>query len=64
MVQKDKTLEVAQPENEPNPSPGSVEACVDGQGSVEGPIIGVERTGRRKFISGVVEGEGLILQYM
>ncbi|XP_042560635.1 protein O-GlcNAcase [Clupea harengus] len=56
MVQKDKTVETAQPENEAIPSPGSVEACVDAQVSVEGPTIGVERTGRRKFTSGVVEG--------
>ncbi|XP_062376421.1 protein O-GlcNAcase [Sardina pilchardus] len=56
MVQKDKTVDASQPENEASPSPGSVEACVDAQGSVEGPIIGVERTGRRKFTSGVVEG--------
>ncbi|KAL2083507.1 hypothetical protein ACEWY4_021280 [Coilia grayii] len=56
MVQKDKTVEPAQSENEASPSPASVEACVDAQGSVEGPAIGVERTGRRKFTSGVVEG--------
>ncbi|XP_063047035.1 protein O-GlcNAcase [Engraulis encrasicolus] len=56
MVQKDKTVDNPQTENEASPSPASVEACVDALGPVDGPVIGVERTGRRKFTSGVVEG--------
>ncbi|XP_076831496.1 protein O-GlcNAcase [Brachyhypopomus gauderio] len=55
MVQKDKIVESSQPDGDP--SPGGTEAGgVDVQGSVEQPNVVVERTGRRKFISGVVEG--------
>uniref|UniRef100_A0A146ZL45 Protein O-GlcNAcase n=1 Tax=Fundulus heteroclitus TaxID=8078 RepID=A0A146ZL45_FUNHE len=57
MVQKDKTLDTPPLDVEPSPSPVSGEACVEAPG---GPVadsrIGVETTGRRKFISGVVEG--------
>ncbi|XP_071386533.1 protein O-GlcNAcase isoform X1 [Centroberyx affinis] len=56
MVQKDKTLETSQVEGEPSPSPVSGEACAEAPGPVEEPSIGVEPTGHRKFISGVVEG--------
>ncbi|KAK7140018.1 hypothetical protein R3I94_012586 [Phoxinus phoxinus] len=54
MVQKDKLIESSQPENEVNPLP--TEAVADTLCPVDEPIIGVERTGRRKFITGVVEG--------
>ncbi|KAL7877585.1 hypothetical protein SRHO_G00042280 [Serrasalmus rhombeus] len=54
MVQKDKIVETSQSESEP--SPGVTEAGVEVQGSVDEHSIVVERTGRRKFISGVVEG--------
>lgn len=63
MVQKDKTVDNPQTENEASPSPASVEACVDALGPVDGPVIGVERTGRRKFTSGVVEGEQMKMVY-
>uniref|UniRef100_A0A667YXY4 protein O-GlcNAcase n=1 Tax=Myripristis murdjan TaxID=586833 RepID=A0A667YXY4_9TELE len=56
MVQKEKTLETSQVEGEPSPSPVSGEACAEAPGPVEEPSIGVEPTGHRKFISGVVEG--------
>lgn len=55
MVQKDKIIESSQPENEENPVP--TEAVADTQCPVDEPIIGLERTGRKKFITGVVEGE-------
>lgn len=55
MVQKDKIIESSQPEGEANPVPA--EAVADTQGPVDEPSIGVERTGRRKFLTGVVEGE-------
>lgn len=55
MVQKDKIIESSQPENEVNPVP--TEAVADTLCPVDEPSIGVERTGRRKFITGVVEGE-------
>uniref|UniRef100_A0A8C1U3V3 protein O-GlcNAcase n=1 Tax=Cyprinus carpio TaxID=7962 RepID=A0A8C1U3V3_CYPCA len=54
MVQKDKIIESSQPENEENPVP--TEAVADTQCPVDEPIIGLERTGRKKFITGVVEG--------
>uniref|UniRef100_A0A671PIB3 Protein O-GlcNAcase n=1 Tax=Sinocyclocheilus anshuiensis TaxID=1608454 RepID=A0A671PIB3_9TELE len=54
MVQKDKIIESSQLENEANPVPS--EAVADTQCPVDEPSIGVERTGRRKFITGVVEG--------
>uniref|UniRef100_A0AAQ6AE43 Protein O-GlcNAcase n=1 Tax=Amphiprion ocellaris TaxID=80972 RepID=A0AAQ6AE43_AMPOC len=56
MVQKDKTLETPQVDGEPSPSPVSGEACAEAPGPVEESGIGVELTGHRKFISGVVEG--------
>ncbi|KAG9341049.1 hypothetical protein JZ751_019803 [Albula glossodonta] len=56
MVQKGKTVETPQPDGEPTASPGPVEAAVEAQAAVEEPSIGVEINGRRKFISGVVEG--------
>ncbi|XP_030626338.1 protein O-GlcNAcase isoform X2 [Chanos chanos] len=56
MVQKDKTIESSQSESEPSLSPGSTDPCVEAPGSVEEPTVEIERTGRRKFISGVVEG--------
>lgn len=58
MVQKDKIIESSQPENEANPVP--TEAVADTQCPVDEPSIGVERTGRRKFITGVVEGEQIL----
>uniref|UniRef100_A0A9J7XR18 Protein O-GlcNAcase n=1 Tax=Cyprinus carpio carpio TaxID=630221 RepID=A0A9J7XR18_CYPCA len=54
MVQKDKIIESTQSESEANPV--ASEAVVDTQCPVDEPSIGVERTGRRKFITGVVEG--------
>ncbi|XP_042289986.1 protein O-GlcNAcase isoform X4 [Thunnus albacares] len=56
MVQKEKTLETPQVDSEPSPSPVSGEACAEAAGPVEESGIGVEPTGLRKFISGVVEG--------
>uniref|UniRef100_A0A4W6C7J2 protein O-GlcNAcase n=1 Tax=Lates calcarifer TaxID=8187 RepID=A0A4W6C7J2_LATCA len=56
MVQKEKTLEAPQVDGEPSPSPVSGEACAEAPGPVEESGIGVEPTGHRKFISGVVEG--------
>ena len=57
MVQKEKTLEAPQVDGEPSPSPVSGEACAEAAGPViEESDIGVETTGIRKFISGVVEG--------
>lgn len=58
MVQKDKTLETPLLDVEPSPSPVSGEACVEASGPVAGTDIVVESTGLRKFISGVVEGNG------
>lgn len=55
MVQKDKIAETSQPESDP--IPGGNDPVVEVQNSVEEHSIVVERTGRRKFISGVVEGE-------
>ncbi|XP_051507524.1 protein O-GlcNAcase-like [Myxocyprinus asiaticus] len=52
MVQKDKIIESS--ETEANSV--STEAGSDTQGPVVDPSVGVERTGRRKFITGVVEG--------
>lgn len=57
MVQKDKIIESSQPEVEVIPVP--VEAVADTQCPVDEPTIEIERTGRRKFITGVVEGENL-----
>ncbi|KAI7805592.1 putative bifunctional protein NCOAT [Triplophysa rosa] len=54
MVQKDKIIESSQPESEANPVPA--EAVAETLGPVDDPSIGVERTGRRKFLTGVVEG--------
>ncbi|KAK5612458.1 hypothetical protein CRENBAI_020649 [Crenichthys baileyi] len=56
MVQKDKTLDAPPLDVEPSPSPVSGEACVEAPGPVVDSSIGVETTGHRKFISGVVEG--------
>ncbi|XP_034041644.1 protein O-GlcNAcase [Thalassophryne amazonica] len=56
MVQKDKALETPQVDGETSPSPVSGEACVEAPGPVDEVGIGVELTGHRKFISGVVEG--------
>ncbi|KAK2824266.1 hypothetical protein Q5P01_021441 [Channa striata] len=56
MVQKDKAVETPQVDGEPSPSPVSGEACAEAPGPVEESGIGVESTGHRKFISGVVEG--------
>uniref|UniRef100_A0A8C6KNK7 Protein O-GlcNAcase n=1 Tax=Nothobranchius furzeri TaxID=105023 RepID=A0A8C6KNK7_NOTFU len=55
MVQKDKALETPSLDVEPSPSPVSGEACVEAPGPVV-DSVGVESTGHRKFISGVVEG--------
>uniref|UniRef100_A0A4W4GBU5 Protein O-GlcNAcase n=1 Tax=Electrophorus electricus TaxID=8005 RepID=A0A4W4GBU5_ELEEL len=55
MVQKDKIVESSQPESDLSPE-GTDAGGVDVQGSVDQHNIVVERTGRRKFISGVVEG--------
>uniref|UniRef100_A0A672QW18 protein O-GlcNAcase n=1 Tax=Sinocyclocheilus grahami TaxID=75366 RepID=A0A672QW18_SINGR len=54
MVQKDKIIESTQSDSEADPVPS--EAVADTQCPVDEPSIGVERTGRRKFITGVVEG--------
>lgn len=43
-------------DGEPSPSPVSGEPCAEAPGPVEETVIGVETTGLRKFISGVVEG--------
>ncbi|KAM8852706.1 protein O-GlcNAcase isoform 1-T1 [Synchiropus picturatus] len=56
MVQKDKILETPQVDVEPSPSPVSTEACVEAPASVNHPNLGIESSGHRKFISGVVEG--------
>uniref|UniRef100_A0A3Q0T564 Protein O-GlcNAcase n=1 Tax=Amphilophus citrinellus TaxID=61819 RepID=A0A3Q0T564_AMPCI len=56
MVQKENTLETPQVDGEPSPSPVSGEPCAEAPGPVEESGIGVESTGHRKFISGVVEG--------
>ncbi|XP_004555904.1 protein O-GlcNAcase isoform X2 [Maylandia zebra] len=56
MVQKENTLETPQVDGEPSPSPVSGEPCAEVPGPVEETVIGVETTGLRKFISGVVEG--------
>ena len=56
MVQKDKTLETPQVDGEPSPSPVSGEARAEAACPVEESGIGVEPTGNRKFICGVVEG--------
>ncbi|XP_035771315.1 protein O-GlcNAcase isoform X2 [Neolamprologus brichardi] len=56
MVQKENTLETPQVDGEPSPSPVSGESCAEAPGPVEETVIGVETTGLRKFISGVVEG--------
>lgn len=56
MVQKEKTLETPQVDDEPSPSPVSVEACAEAPQPLDEPRTGVEPTGHRKFISGVVEG--------
>uniref|UniRef100_A0A665UYE5 Protein O-GlcNAcase n=1 Tax=Echeneis naucrates TaxID=173247 RepID=A0A665UYE5_ECHNA len=56
MVQKEKTLDAPQVDGESSPSPVSGESCAEAPGPLEEPGIGVEPTGHRKFISGVVEG--------
>uniref|UniRef100_A0A8C2WU09 Protein O-GlcNAcase n=1 Tax=Cyclopterus lumpus TaxID=8103 RepID=A0A8C2WU09_CYCLU len=56
MVQKDKALEIPEVDCEPSPSPVSGEACEEAPVPVEESDIGVELTGHRKFICGVVEG--------
>lgn len=61
MVQKENTLETPQVDGEPSPSPVSGEPCTEAPGPVEESGIGVESTDHRKFISGVVEGNGEIL---
>ncbi len=59
MVQKDKIIESTQSESEANPLP--TEDVADTDCPLDEPILGLglglERTGRRKFITGVVEGE-------
>lgn len=55
MVQKDKIIESSQPDSEANPV--ATEAVADNQVPVDELSIGLERTGQRKFITGVVEGE-------
>ncbi|XP_074501851.1 protein O-GlcNAcase isoform X1 [Sebastes fasciatus] len=57
MVQKDTTLEPPPVDGEPSPSPVvSGEVCEEAPGPVEESGSGVEPTGHRKFICGVVEG--------
>ncbi|XP_062256579.1 protein O-GlcNAcase isoform X1 [Platichthys flesus] len=56
MVQKEQPLEAPPVDAEPSPSPVSGEACAKAPGPVEESGGGVEPTGHRKFISGVVEG--------
>ncbi|MEQ2160933.1 hypothetical protein GOODEAATRI_004563 [Goodea atripinnis] len=63
MVQKDKTLDTPPLDVEPSPSPVSGEACVEAPGPVVESSIGVETTGHRKFISGVVEGNNNVCLY-
>uniref|UniRef100_I3JSV3 Protein O-GlcNAcase n=1 Tax=Oreochromis niloticus TaxID=8128 RepID=I3JSV3_ORENI len=52
----ENTLETPQVDGEPSPSPVSGEPCAEAPGPVEETVIGVETTGLRKFVSGVVEG--------
>lgn len=61
MVQKDKIVELSQSDPEPCPA-GTEVGVVDVQSSVEEHSVVAERTGRRKFISGVVEGEFSLTQ--
>lgn len=61
MVQKDKIVEVSQSDTESCPG-GTEVGVVEVQSSVEEHSVVTERTGRRKFISGVVEGELAVLQ--
>lgn len=56
MVQKDKTLETPQVDGDPSPSPVSGEPSVEAPCSAQESSLGVEPSGLRKFISGVVEG--------
>uniref|UniRef100_A0AAY4E2C2 Protein O-GlcNAcase n=1 Tax=Denticeps clupeoides TaxID=299321 RepID=A0AAY4E2C2_9TELE len=56
MVQKDKAGEEPQREKETSSSPAPPEAGPETQALVVHRVVEVERTGRRKFISGVVEG--------
>ncbi|TSK42173.1 Protein O-GlcNAcase [Bagarius yarrelli] len=55
MVQKDKIVELSQSETKSCPSETEV-GVVEVQSSVEEHSVVTERTGHRKFISGVVEG--------
>ncbi len=57
MVQKDKIIESTQSESEANPVTLPTEDVADTECPLDEPILGLERTGRRKFITGVVEGE-------
>lgn len=60
MVQKDKLVDLSQ--SDPEPCPGGTEVgVVEVQSSGEEHRVVAERTGRRKFISGVVEGQFTIL---
>lgn len=61
MVQKDKIVELSQPDTDTCPEGTEVDV-VDVQSSVEEHSVVAERTGRRKFISGVVEGEFSVTQ--
>ncbi|MBN3295856.1 OGA GlcNAcase, partial [Amia calva] len=56
MVQKDNSVEPKAAEGEQIPSPVPAEVAVEAPTPVEEPTLGTEATGRRKFISGVVEG--------
>lgn len=60
MVQKDKIVELSQSDTEPCPE-GTEVGVVEVQSSVEEHRVVAERTGRRKFISGVVEGKFTVL---
>lgn len=61
MVQKDKIVELSQADTDSCPE-GTEVGVVDVQSSVEEHSVVAERTGRRKFISGVVEGEFSVTQ--
>ncbi|XP_062852093.1 protein O-GlcNAcase [Trichomycterus rosablanca] len=55
MVQKDKLVDLSQPESEPCPA-GTDVGVVDVQNPVDEHSAVTGRTGRKQFISGVVEG--------
>ncbi|XP_015203319.1 protein O-GlcNAcase isoform X1 [Lepisosteus oculatus] len=56
MVQEEKAAEPQAADGDQTPSPLAAEAAVDAPTQIEEPSLGTETTGRRTFISGVVEG--------